>query len=655
MKPRRRNVIVCPGFICCVAVACLGVWAGVARGAPVNNPLLNDIWVDPISQRSYDNMMEAAVSEQREMTQRYVQQSDFMLQMYMGAMIKQQVKREAGRTRIAQGQATTGFVPAEASPIAARLAAKFTDPKQRAVAAQAVVGQLGHFQSAAAARGGMVKSDAADIFAVAFVLDFEVVNDGSGSAPGAARRKWLAERFRQRLLVDEVFQGTPDVERQMNVEQTALAAQAAVERLAAAKQENDSYARRLARDAAQANLNQFKGLWGHPPTGVELTEGGFGDRGERLRAQGKATPAFQVTSEPMWPALLAVTPVSAGGGADAAKKAADDLRAFGEHAQRAGTKLNNLADITALCVKLLYEVHAGRVLTDRQYASTVQLFTDFYLTDPMWTGLPDDGRQLACEQAEVAALRNWREYRRIVEVELPKQLAAAGYTTNLNLTNGWEAKRQLDGIFAFGGLKFDDYTLTEEGFIPHHGERLIKEGKATTAFHPSPGGGADAAKRAAEDLKPFAELARQRHVPTDDMAHVAALSVAIDFAILTGKELSDSQYRAVVKLLGRRYLEDPRWAALPDFARQELAESWETKALQIRREYRNVIDVEMPKKKAEYRAMLHVDDPKTLDSWTANMADVVRHKARWQIDELFAPLKFDDYRLTDDGVVAVRQ
>jgi hypothetical protein len=253
-------------------------------------------------------------------------------------------------------------------------------------------------------------------------------------------------------------------------------------------------------------------------------------------------------------------------------------------------------------------------------------------------------------------------------VELPKQFALAGYTTNLNLTNGWEAKRQLDAMFAFGGLKFDDYTLTEAGFIPHHGERLIKEGKATTAFHPAPepllpprwatapGGGPAAAKQADEDIKSFAELAHQRHVPTDDMAHIAALSVAIDYAILTGgKELSDGQYRAVVKLLGKRYLEDPRWAALPDFARQELAESWETKALQIRREYRQVIDVEVPKKKAEYRAMLHVDDPKTLDAWTANMTDIVRYKARWHIDELFAPLKFDDYRLTDDGLVPAPQ
>ena len=229
---------------------------------------------------------------------------------------------------------------------------------------------------------------------------------------------------------------------------------------------NDAYTRRLAREAAQANLNQFKGLWGHPPSGAELTADGFGDRGERLRAQGKVSITVQTTAEPMLPALLAATPVSAGGGADASTKAADDLRAFADHAHRAGAKLDDLADVTALCVKLLYEVHTSRVLTDRQYASTVKLFTDFYLTDPMWTGLPDAGRQLACEQAELAALRNWREYRHMVDVQIPKEIATYGYSTSLNLTTGWEAKRQLDGIFAFGGLKFDDYTLTEQGLVP---------------------------------------------------------------------------------------------------------------------------------------------------------------------------------------------
>lgn len=34
-------------------------------------------------------------------------------------------------------------------------------------------------------------------------------------------------------------------------------------------------------------LGQFKGLWPFPLSGLELTADGFGDRGERLKAEGK--------------------------------------------------------------------------------------------------------------------------------------------------------------------------------------------------------------------------------------------------------------------------------------------------------------------------------------------------------------------------------
>ena len=37
------------------------------------------------------------------------------------------------------------------------------------------------------------------------------------------------------------------------------------------------------------------------------------------------------------------------------------------------------------------------------------------------------------------------------------------------------------------------------------------------------------------------------------------------YAVLSGGvELTDRQYQSLVKLLGRRYVEDPAWAAMPD-------------------------------------------------------------------------------------------
>src|SRR5439155_9188318 len=92
----------------------------------------------------------------------------------------------------------------------------------------------------------------------------------------------------------------------------------------------------------------------------------------------------------------------------------------------------------------------------------------------------------------------WQEYRGVVDVETPKKIAewkriTGGDASTFGSIAGWpdaavrgEAKRRLDAMFAFGGLTFDDYTLTDDGLEPRRGQRLIKEGKTTTAFRRAP-------------------------------------------------------------------------------------------------------------------------------------------------------------------------
>jgi hypothetical protein len=660
-------------------------WAGVVRGAPVHNTL-NDVWTDETTRHWYDNLTEAGANERRLANNRDAEQMDFMMSAFMNIMMDREVKRARGRDVMRRGEASTGFTPVNGSPAVARALATLgpaaaADPKQREAVAREVGGRLGRFQAAAGARGGTVKSDVADIYAVAFVLDYEVLND-AGEAPGAARRRWLAERFRAGLLGDEVFQGTADADRQAYAEHAAVAAVWAVDRLAAAKQANDPYVRRVARDQALTNLGQFKGLWPHPVSGVELTQDGFGDRGERLKAQGRLTTAFRATPQPLLPAQLATTPASAGGGDAAARQAADELRVFGEHANRAGARTDDLAQASALCVKLYYHVYSGgQDLSARQFGSVVKLSSGYYLSDPMWEGLADEARQQSIEQAAVGAVRTWREYRRIVDVDTPKQIVdwkrlTGGDASNFGAVAGWpdaavraEAKRRLDAMFAFGGLTFDDYTLTDEGLEPRRGQRLIKEGRATTAFRHAPeallparlaagpdagGRGPAAARQAADDLKAFAELTRGRRAPADDMAHAAALAVSVHYTVLSGgAELTDRQYQSLVKLLGRRYVEDPAWAALPDAARQELAESWAVQAVRTWRQYRRTVDVEIPRARAEKAKLFTTADARTLESWVAGMDGSVKSDARRQIESLFAPQKLDAYRLTDEGFVPV--
>lgn len=464
---------------------CIAPWASVARAAPIHNTF-NDVWIDKETQHGYDNLAEAGANERRQASNRDVEQMDTMMSMFLNIMMDREIKRERGRQVLKRDEASTGFTPLKGSPVAAKMIAKLgpsADPKQREAIARQVAAHLGRFQSEAASRGGVVKSDVADIYAVAFILNYEVLSDGD--LPGAARRRWLADRFRARLLTDEVFQGTEDPDRQASAEHAAYAAVWAVDHLAAAKQTSDPYNRRVARDQALTNLGQFKGLWPYPPSGPELTPDGFGDRGERLKSQGRLTTAFRPTSQPLLPAELAATPANAGGGPAASRQVADELRAFADHAQRAHARTDDLAQATAVCIKLYYHVHSGgHDLTDRQFASVVKISATFYLSDPMWAGLPDEPRQRAIEQAAVDAVRLFQEYRHIVEVVTPQKIAewkrlapdnhifAFGSIAGMpDQTVRWEAKRRLDAMFATAGLKFDDYTLTEDGLEPHRANR----------------------------------------------------------------------------------------------------------------------------------------------------------------------------------------
>lgn len=679
MKSSRRVRCVVFSF---VIAACAGPWGGIVRAAPIHNTF-NDVWIDKETQHWYDNLAEAGANERRLANNRDIEQMDMMMSMFMNIMMEREIKRARGREVLKRDEASTGFTPAKASPVAARMIAKLgpaaNDSKQREAVAREVVGRLGAFQTAARARGGAVKSDVADIYAVAFILNYEVLNDG-GEAPGAGRRRWLAEQFRARLIVDEEFQGTVDADRQAYAEHAAVAAVWAADHLAGSKQVNDPYARRVARDQALTNLGQFKGLWPYPVSGVELTPEGFADRGQRLKAQGRLTTAFRATAQPLLPVELAATPANAGGGPAVSQQVANELVAFAESSKRAGARTDDLAQASALCVKLYYHVYSGgQDLSNRQFASVVKISAGYYLSDPMWMGLADEPRQRAIEQAAREAARLFQEYRRIVEVETPQKIVewkrlTGGDASSFGVVAGWpdaavrgEAKRRLDAMFTFGGLAFDDYTLTGDALEPLRGQRLIKEGKATTAFVRAPdalvpallasgpdagGRGPAAARQATEDLKVFAELTRGRRAPADDMAHAAALAVAVHYAVVSGgTSLTDRQYQSVVKLLGRRYIEDPAWAALPDTRRQELAETWAIQAARTWRQYRRTVDVEMPRARAEKAAMFPNVDARTLDSWVANMSDWVKSDARRQIESLFAPLKLDAYRLTDEGFV----
>src|SRR6476619_3886261 len=155
-----------------MTAVCVGPWAGSTRSAPLHNTL-NDVWTDEVTQHWYDNLTEAGANERRLANNRDVQQMDFMMSTFMNIMMDREIKRERGRQVLKRDEASTGFTPVKGSPAAARMVAKLgaaaaADPKQREAAVNLVAQQLARFKAAAVARGGAVKSDIADIYAVAF-------------------------------------------------------------------------------------------------------------------------------------------------------------------------------------------------------------------------------------------------------------------------------------------------------------------------------------------------------------------------------------------------------------------------------------------------------------------------------------------------------
>src|SRR5262249_5962826 len=187
MNPSRLTTIAISLLM--ITAVCVGPWAGVARAAPIHNTL-NDVWIDKETQHWYDNLTEAGANERRLANNRDVEQMDLIMSTFLNMMMEREIKRARGREVLKRDEASTGFTPLKGSPVAARMLAKLgaaaaADPNQREAVMREVGGRLGGFQAAAAARGGGGKSDGAAIYAVAVVLDYEVLSDGrrGGGAP----------------------------------------------------------------------------------------------------------------------------------------------------------------------------------------------------------------------------------------------------------------------------------------------------------------------------------------------------------------------------------------------------------------------------------------------------------------------------------------
>jgi hypothetical protein len=93
------------------------------------------------------------------------------------------------------------------------------------------------------------------------------------------------------------------------------------------------------REQARAKAKALLAAWWHEPVeGLELTASGFGDRGQRLVKEGKATTRFRSVSPSQLPPETA--------------------RRFAESLSQRGGSMNDLADVQATCLALNYQVYS---------------------------------------------------------------------------------------------------------------------------------------------------------------------------------------------------------------------------------------------------------------------------------------------------------
>lgn len=413
-------------------------------------------------------------------------------QMSMGQMMTQIVARqivlsEIGNRKIRAGLATTRFVPQAAALAPDKFVEAVRNPQEKAELAAEYRRALDDFRAQEKAYK-IPANDLAEAFALAFALNFEIFS--GGQKPNDVQRASIAKSFRESLLKDAVFQGWTEADKQLLYEDKAIRTMLARAAYEAGARESNAAQTAAARDAAQALLARW---WNKPVDGLELTENGFGDRGERIIREGKATTRVEFVAEPIvpreWAREVPFTPsyltnlsreeqqrrhVAAW-----EKYYLDCLAEFKDELQKRGRETNDLSEMGALAVWLNYRVYSdGRELTARQYAGVAAFMRREQLKSAEWQGASARTKQISYESyaiSAVDALSNYQQAEKKI-AEFNSRGSSGGdfaravggalgaMAGDLKKLPKDKAKRNLDQLFA--PRKFDDYALTENGFEP---------------------------------------------------------------------------------------------------------------------------------------------------------------------------------------------
>lgn len=458
------------------AVAPTAIRAQVSRNDGLDGSV--NPWRDDATGKTYSSRGAAEMSAGLDRMQKSLQQQNMQMNQLMLQLIERQIiLSEIGKRKIRAGKAATNFVPIAESLAPAEFVKNVQNPIEKAEMLQVYKQALQDFRRLATANK-VAANDLADAFGLAFAINFEIFSNGQKPAP--AQRAWIAADFRRGLLADAAFQGWNEADKQLLYESKIIKTMLAKTMHDAGVSEKNANKISSARETATELLD---GWWNKPIEGLELTANGFGDRGERLMREGKATARFEFAAEPIQPRILAEKKYFSPNVfsdvpreeqhrrhiAEWEKFYAECLAEFKDELQKRERAVNDLSEMGALAVALNYEIYNERELTPRQYNAVAAWMLDQQLKSAEWQSAGDRAKQSSYEYYAINAVAAHRDFRQ-TQREIAAAKNASGYDKifadmqNRNSLSYLKERAKRNLVELFSPLNFDDLTLTEAGF-----------------------------------------------------------------------------------------------------------------------------------------------------------------------------------------------
>lgn len=328
---------------------------------------------------------------------------------------------------------------------------------------------------------GKRRDDYADGVSLIFDRNFEILT-GRGVPAQLAREQ--SAQLRSTLLADGVFQGTPDIEKQAQLEAMGVQTIFAFDQMQLARA-GDGAAGATARQIARAILWSLLGRQPDSSTLVAISRGEM-PASPSLR-QAAAGPSPLTPPHPSAPPsgdLQAIVgaretyvyntdlAVARNVAIESVEKFSDAyaqqlLDQFYRQLTERGGARNNLADVGALLVFLSYFVVSdGQELSTRQYVSTRSEMRQSVLSSEALQQMPATDLQFLTEKEIIHAVNNYVNFRRDRAI-LQRGVAGQTYqgqhygASDLVRSERTIALGTLDRLFG----SFRSYRLTADGFV----------------------------------------------------------------------------------------------------------------------------------------------------------------------------------------------